>query len=182
MRTCAEHGRTRLARERPKSVAQFLISTKTGGRKKSTRFSHNLVRSCSYLAFAKIGKRRWLSVNAVNTVASSGSWMVAAVPWAACASWRPHSPDAACYAPRHRSTSNYTGGIKEINNQKMDGVGYPENENAVQLERRMWSWREKMLAYGADDDRGALLRSIACRSDRVTRLGVEQERRADPRP
>jgi len=58
MRTCAEHGRTRLARERPKSVAQFLISTKTGGRKKSTRFSHNLVRSCSYLAFAKIGKRR----------------------------------------------------------------------------------------------------------------------------
>jgi hypothetical protein len=27
-----------------------------------------------------------------------------------------------------------------------------------------------MLAYGADDDRGALLRSIACRNDRATRL------------
>ena len=74
MQTCAEHGRTRLARERPKSAAQFLISTKTGWEKKKPnlilvvddinfyRISRNLAWRRSYLAFAKIGKRRAVAV------------------------------------------------------------------------------------------------------------------------
>lgn len=39
---------------------------------------------------------------------------------------------------------------------------------SVEFESRMRSWREKQqLAYGADDDRSALLRSIACRGNTV---------------